>query len=184
MICYRSIPAESPDLSRAFEEISDSNFEYYLGLGNSFLSYTNEEIEFIDINEEQPNGSNSPENICHTFKELISDSFSDYLILKKKILYIQKFMPSDFNELKRNIKLREKSFSLQQEIQWADSFLNFIYTEIIHPSQRKNLNLEQYNPTNAADRNPLLSELQKLDPCALFLSDLLACCPTALFFRK
>ncbi|MDP1975845.1 MAG: hypothetical protein Q8K37_07750, partial [Alphaproteobacteria bacterium] len=107
---------KSPPFAGVFDDISHhSHDKYNLGFEDPILSYTTEEMKFFDLNKEQ-NVSISNANICITFKECLLNGFSTYLSLKRKLLYIHKFMPSDFRELKNEMKFHEKVFYPQEDI--------------------------------------------------------------------
>ncbi|MDP3532896.1 MAG: hypothetical protein Q8S31_06365 [Alphaproteobacteria bacterium] len=176
---------KSPPFAGVFDDISHHfHDKYNLGFEDPILSHTNEEINFFDLNKEETNIQISLKNTCATFKECLLSGFSNYLTLKKKLLYIHKFMPSDFRELKNEVKFHEKGFYPQEDIEWHDYFLNFIYNKIIFPCQNNNLNLEKYNPARPTHRNALLRELRKSHPCALQICNLLAECPPTLFLAN
>jgi hypothetical protein len=176
---------KSPPFAKVRDDISHQfHDKYNLGFEDPILSYTTEEMKFFDLNKEETNNSISLEMACATFKEYLLSDFSTYLTLKKKLLYIDKFIPSDFRELKNEVKFHEKVFYPQEDIRWHDYFLNFIYNKIIFPCQRNNLNLAKYNPVRPAHRNALLRELRKLHPCALQICKLLAECPPTLFLAN
>ena len=145
---------------------------------------TKEEIDFFNLIEEKNKNTASYENICTEFKESVSGVFLTYLNLKKKLLYLYKFMPSALHQFKNDLILYEEILHLKNDIQLLDYFEDFIYLKIIHPCQNKNLNLDKYEPARNEDRKILLFELQKLHPCAFALFGLLTSCPTTIYLEN